>query len=114
MPVILRGNSADRTVIVDVAVAGDLPDSEAVPQQNRQSTSSSTTSLPFRSLDVRPTDALDDLIAAEIAVEVSRENEIPPLFESPFEHSLEYLRFGKAASLGDSSNPVGDFDGHDV
>lgn len=48
--------------------------------------------LSLRSLDFRPTDALDGLLAVEFSVEVPCEYEVLPLvFETALEYPLEHF-----------------------
>jgi hypothetical protein len=71
--------------------------------------------LSVCSLDFRPTDALDGLLAIEIAVEVLCEYEVlPQVFETKFQCPFEHLRLWKAASLRDFPYSVGNFGGYTV
>jgi hypothetical protein len=81
-----------------------------------QSTASSDDlPLSVRSLRCLPTNTFDCFLAVEFAAEVPRENEVfLQVFETAFESSFEHLGFGKAASLSDFSNPVGNFGGRTV
>jgi len=71
--------------------------------------------LSVRSLDLGSTDLLDRFLAAEFSIEVLCQYEVfPQDFESAFECPFEHFGLWKATSLGDFSNPVGNFGGHAV
>ena len=69
--------------------------------------------LSLRTLDVRPTDALDSFLAVEFALKIPCEDEIlPQVLKTAFECPLEHFGLRKAAGLRDFSYPVGNFGGH--
>ena len=71
--------------------------------------------LSLRSLDFRPTDVLNGFLTVEFSIEVLYKYEVlPQVFDPAFESPLEDLGFGKAASLSDFSNPIGNFSGYGV